>query len=135
MTLDRIDPPELPRPSGFAHAVVGTGRAVFLAGQTAQDAAGRIVPGNIVAQFERALANLLTALRAAGGEPGQLAALTIYIVDVDDYRAHAAEIGAVWRRLAGSQYPATAGVGVARLWDPAALVELQGIALLPTGPG
>jgi hypothetical protein len=36
--------------------------------------------------------------------------------------------------LAGSQYPATAGVGVARLWDPAALVELQGIALLPTGP-
>jgi enamine deaminase RidA (YjgF/YER057c/UK114 family) len=134
MTLDRIDPPELPRPSGFAHAVAGTGRTVFLAGQTAQDAAGRIVPGNIVAQFERALANLLTALRAAGGEPGQLAALTIYIVDVDDYRAHAAEIGAVWRRLAGSQYPATAGVGVARLWDPAALVELQGIALLPAGP-
>ena len=135
MTLDRIDPPELPRPSGFAHAVAGTGRTVFLAGQTAQDAAGRIVPGNIVAQFERALANLLTALRAAGGEPEQLAALTIYIVDVDDYRAHAAEIGAVWRRLAGSQYPATAGVGVARLWDPAALVELQGIALLPTSPG
>jgi enamine deaminase RidA (YjgF/YER057c/UK114 family) len=135
MTLDRIDPPELPRPSGFAHAVAGTGRTVFLAGQTAQDAAGRIVPGNIVAQFERALANLLTALRAAGGEPEQLAALTIYIVDADDYRAHAAEIGAVWRRLAGSQYPATAGVGVARLWDPTALVELQGIALLPTGPG
>ena len=135
MTLDRIDPPELPRPSGFAHAVAGTGRTVFLAGQTAQDAAGRIVPGNIVAQFERALANLLTALRAAGGEPEQLAALTIYIVDVDDYRAHAAEIGAVWRRLAGSQYPATAGVGVARLWDPSALVELQGIALLPIGPG
>jgi enamine deaminase RidA (YjgF/YER057c/UK114 family) len=135
MTLDRIDPPELPRPSGFAHAVAGTGRTVFLAGQTAQDAAGRIVPGNIVAQFERALANLLTALRAAGGEPEQLAALTIYIVDVDDYRAHAAEIGAVWRRLAGSQYPATAGVGVARLWDPTALVKLQGIALLPTGPG
>jgi enamine deaminase RidA (YjgF/YER057c/UK114 family) len=134
VTLDRIDPPELPRPSGFAHAVAGTGRTVFLAGQTAQDATGRIVPGNIVAQFERALANLLTALRAAGGEPEQLAALTIYIVDVDDYRAHAAEIGAVWRRLAGSQYPATAGVGVARLWDRAALVELQGIALLPTGP-
>jgi enamine deaminase RidA (YjgF/YER057c/UK114 family) len=134
MTLERIDPPELPRPSGFAHAVSGTGRTVFLAGQTAQDAAGRIVPGDVVAQFERALANLLTALRAAGGEPEQLAALTIYLVDVDDYRTHATEIGAVWRRLAGSRYPATAGVGVTRLWDPAALVELQGIALLPTGP-
>jgi enamine deaminase RidA (YjgF/YER057c/UK114 family) len=134
MSLDRIDPPELPKPSGFAHAVAGTGRTVFLAGQTAQDATGRIVPGDVVAQFERALANLLTALRAAGGEPEQLAALTIYLVDVDDYRAHASEIGAVWRRLAGSQYPATAGVGVTRLWDPAALVELQGIALLPTDP-
>lgn len=131
MSLDRINPPELPRPSGFAHAVAGTGRTVFLAGQTAQDADGRIVPGGIVAQFERALANLLTALRAAGGEPEHLAALTIYLVDVEDYRAHTAELGAVWRRLVGRAYPATAGIGVSRLWDADALVELQGIALLP----
>ena len=111
MTLNRINPPELPRPSGFAHAVAGTGRTVFLAGQTAQDAAGRIVPGDIVAQFERALANLLTALRAAGGEPEQLAALTIYLVDVDDYRAHAAQIGAVgggWRARSTQRRPASA---------------------------
>ena len=130
MTLDRIDPPELPRPSGFAHAVVGTGRAVFLAGQTAQDAAGRIVPGNIVAQFERALANLLRALDAAGGTPADLATITIYIVDVDAYLARAREIGAVWRRLAGTEYPAAAGIGVTRHWDAEALVEIQGIAAL-----
>ncbi|MFC5995828.1 RidA family protein [Pseudonocardia hispaniensis] len=129
--MRRVDPPELARPSGFAHAVVGTGRTVFLAGQTALDADGRIVPGGIVAQFERALSNLLTALRAAGGEPAQLAALTIYIVDVDGYRAHAREIGAVWRRLAGTRYPATSAVGVARLWDVEALVELQATAVLP----
>jgi enamine deaminase RidA (YjgF/YER057c/UK114 family) len=132
--LDRIDPPELPRPSGFAHAVAGTGRTVFLAGQTAQDGAGRIVPGGVVAQFERALGNLLVALRAAGGGPEHLAALTIYLVDVDDYRAHAAEIGALWRRLVGPVYPAATGVGVTRLWDADALVELQGVALLPVNP-
>ena len=85
----------------------------------------------MVAQFEQALGNLLTALRAAGGGPEHLAALTIYIVDMDDYRAHAREIGAVWRRLVGTDYPATAGVGVARLWDAEALVEVQGIAVLP----
>jgi enamine deaminase RidA (YjgF/YER057c/UK114 family) len=85
----------------------------------------------VVAQFEQALGNLLVALRAAGGGPEHLASLTIYIVDVDDYRAHAREIGAVWRRLAGTEYPATAGVGVARLWDAEALVEVQGIAVLP----
>ena len=115
MTLNRINPPELPRPSGFAHAVAGTGRTVFLAGQTAQDAAGRIVPGDVVAQFERALANLLTALRAAGGEPEQLAALTIYIVDVDDYRAHAARdrrgLAAAGRARSTRRRPASASPG------------------------
>jgi enamine deaminase RidA (YjgF/YER057c/UK114 family) len=104
---------------------------VFLAGQTGMDADGRIVPGGVVAQFERALQNLLTALRAAGGGPEHLAQLTIYIVDVDDYRSNAREIGAVWRGMVGTQYPATAGIGVARLWDPEALVELQGTAVLP----
>ena len=128
--LERIDPPELARPSGFAHAVVGTGRTVFLAGQTGMDADGRIVPGGLVPQFERALQNLLTALRAAGGGPEHLAQLTIYIVDVDGYRARAREIRAVWQRIVGPKYPATAGIGVTRLWDPDALVELQGTALL-----
>lgn len=130
--MERIDPPELARPSGFAHAVVAQGRTVFLGGQTGMDADGRIVEGGVVAQFEQALGNLLTALRAAGGGPEHLAQLTISIVDMDDYRAHAREIGRVWRRLAGSQYPATAGIGVARLWDAEALVELQGTAVLPT---
>jgi enamine deaminase RidA (YjgF/YER057c/UK114 family) len=108
----------------------GPGRLVFLAGQTAQDASGRIAGKTVVEQFERALANLLTALRAAGGTPDLLASVTIYIVDVDDYRAHAREIGKVWRRLAGDHYPAMAGVGVSRLWDAEALVELQGVAVL-----
>jgi enamine deaminase RidA (YjgF/YER057c/UK114 family) len=131
VTLDRVNPPELPAPSGFTYAVVGTGRTVFLAGQTALDASGRIVEGGIVAQFEQALRNLLVALRAAGGEPEQLAQLTIYIVDMDDYRANASELGRVWHRLVGRDYPATAGIGVSRLWDEEALVELQGLALLP----
>jgi enamine deaminase RidA (YjgF/YER057c/UK114 family) len=89
------------------------------------------VGSGVVEQFERALGNLLTALRAAGGGPEHLASLTIYIVDVPDYRAHAREIGQVWRRLAGRDYPATAGIGVARLWDDDALVEVQGIAEIP----
>lgn len=132
--IERIDPPELARPSGFSHAVVAQGRTVFLAGQTALDAAGRIVGDGVVGQFEQALGNLLTALRAAGGTPADLAALTVYIVDMDDYRAHAREIGAVWRRLAGTDYPAMAGVGVTRLWDDEALVEVQGTAVLAVSP-
>jgi enamine deaminase RidA (YjgF/YER057c/UK114 family) len=130
--LSRVNPPGLAAPSGFSHAVVAEGsRVVFLAGQTGTDGGGAIVGGGLVAQFEQALRNLLTALEAAGGRPDQLASLTIYIVDMDGYRSRAREIGAVWRRLVGRDYPATAGIGVARLWDAEALVELQGAAVLP----
>jgi len=128
--LDRINPAALARPSGFSHAVVGAGKIVFLAGQTAMDVDGRIVGRGVVAQFERALANLLTALRAAGGEPDQLASVTIFIVDLPDYRAHVREIGEVWQRLVGSTYPAMAGIGISCLWDADALVELQGFAIV-----
>jgi enamine deaminase RidA (YjgF/YER057c/UK114 family) len=130
--LERVNPPELARAAGFSHAVLAdTNRIVFLAGQTAMDAEGRIVGDGVVAQFEQALGNLLTALRAAGGEPRHLAALTVYAVDLADYKVHAREIGGVWKRLIGTDYPAMAGIGIARLWDDEALVEVQGIAALP----
>jgi enamine deaminase RidA (YjgF/YER057c/UK114 family) len=126
-----VNPPSLATPSGFAHAVIATGgRMVFLAGQTALDASGAIVGDTIVEQFEQALANLLTALTAAGGEPADLASLTVYAVDLADYRAHGREVGTVWRRLAGRDYPAMAAIGVSRLWDAAALVEVQGYAVV-----
>lgn len=129
--IEYVNPPELGRPSGFSHATVARGRVVSLAGQTALDADGRIVGETVVEQFEKALGNLLAALRAAGGGPEDLASMTIYIVEMDDYKAHAREIGAVWQRLIGRHYPAMAGIGVDRLWDVEALVEVQGLAVLP----
>jgi enamine deaminase RidA (YjgF/YER057c/UK114 family) len=130
VTINRINPANLAAPKGFSHAVVGQGTTVFLAGQTALNAEGTIVGDTIVEQFEQALTNLLTALREAGGEPAQLASLTVYITDMDDYRAHARDIGRVWQRLVGRDYPAMAGIGVARLWDKEALVEVQGFAVI-----
>ena len=69
-------------------------------------------------------------IAAAGGTPTDLASLTVYVVDLADYRAHGREIGAVWRRLAGRIYPAMAAIGVSRLWDEAAMVEIQGFAVI-----
>jgi enamine deaminase RidA (YjgF/YER057c/UK114 family) len=130
MTTERINPAELARPSGFSHAVAATGRLVFLAGQTGVDRDGNVADGGVVPQFERALTSLLTALGAAGGLPSDLVSLTIYLTDMGDYQAHARDIGAVWRRLAGTEYPAMAAVGVTRLWLPELLVEIQGIAVV-----
>jgi enamine deaminase RidA (YjgF/YER057c/UK114 family) len=150
MTSERINPAELARPSGFSHAVsvaggpagggpagggaagggAAAGRMVFLAGQTGVDRDGNVADGGVVPQFERAMTNLLTALGAAGGLPSDLVSLTIYLTDMADYQAHAREIGAVWRRLAGTDYPAMAAVGVTRLWLPGLVVEIQGIAVV-----
>lgn len=131
MSLDRINPAELSPATGFSHAVAATGsRLVFLAGQTALDGSGTVVGKSLPEQFEVALANLLAALAAAGGAPGDLARVTVYAVDVAAYRAHAAELGRIWRRLAGRDYPAMAVIGVVRLWDDQALVELDGVAVL-----
>ena len=131
VSIERINPGDLARPSGFSHAVSASGgRLVFLAGQTGYGPDGQIVGGGVVPQFERALGNLLAALRAAGGEPADLVSLTIYAADLADYRAHGREIGDVWRRLCGREYPAMAAVGVARLWDADALVEVQGYAVV-----
>ncbi|MCX4884231.1 RidA family protein [Streptomyces sp. NBC_00847] len=132
MSTERVNPPGLSPPTGFSHAVVATGtRLVFLAGQTALDADGKITGDTLPDQFERALTNLLTALRAAGGTPADLARVTVYATDVAAYRIHAPELGRLWRESAGRDYPAMAVVEVVRLWDERATVELDGFAVLP----
>ncbi|MYX34692.1 MULTISPECIES: RidA family protein [unclassified Streptomyces] len=131
MTLNRINPPELSPPTGFSHAVTATGSTlVLLAGQTALDCGGKIVGETLPAQFEHALINLLTALQAAGGTPADLARLTVHTTDVAAYRDHAPELGRIWRALAGRDYPAMAVIGITRLWDEEAMVELDGLAVL-----
>ncbi|MFF3650561.1 RidA family protein [Streptomyces sp. NPDC002181] len=133
MSLERINPAGLSPATGFSHAVAASGtRLVFLAGQTALDTEGKVVGETLPEQFERALGNLLAALAASGGTPADLARVTVYTVDVEAYRVHAPELGRIWRRLAGRDYPAMAVIGVVRLWDEPALVELDGIAVLST---
>ncbi|GAA2465858.1 RidA family protein [Streptomyces mauvecolor] len=131
MSLDRVNPGALSPATGFSHAVVAAGsRVVFLAGQTALDAGGKVVGATLPDQFRTALTNLLAALAAAGGSPADLARVTVYATDVAAYREQARELGSIWRELAGRDYPAMAVIGVVRLWDSEALVELDGFAVL-----
>lgn len=125
-----VNPASLPKPSGFAHGMLA-GNTVFLGGQTALDKNMNIVPGGIVEQFTQAFSNVLTTLREAGGQPEDLVSVTIYLTDVDEYLANGREIGRLWREMAGSEYPALAGIGVSRLWQKEALIEIQGIAVIP----
>jgi enamine deaminase RidA (YjgF/YER057c/UK114 family) len=117
-----VNPPELPEPVGFAHAVTAGG-AVYLGGQTGEGA-------SLVEQFDSAAGRVVTALRAAGGEPDDLVSLVVYTTDVEEYRSSLRELGDVWRRHFGRRYPAIALVGVSGLMEPEAKVELMGIAVL-----
>ena len=129
MSKRTVNPEALPKPSGYAHGILA-GNAVYLGGQTALDPDMQIVPGGIVEQFRQAFSNVLTTLAAAGGHPEDLVSVTIYLTDVDDYMAHGKEIGRIWREMAGSEYPAMAGIGVTRLWQKEAMIEIQGIAVV-----
>jgi enamine deaminase RidA (YjgF/YER057c/UK114 family) len=122
-----VNPPELGEPSGYAHAVVAApGRTVYLGGQTGTG-------DTVAAQFDAAAASLVTALRAAGGEPDDIVSLVVYATDVDEYRAAMEELGGVWRRHFGRRYPAMALVGVSALADPDARIELMGVAVVADG--
>jgi enamine deaminase RidA (YjgF/YER057c/UK114 family) len=117
-----VNPPELPEPVGYAHAVVAGG-VIHLGGQIGEGA-------TLVEQFDSAASKVLTALRAAGGGPEQLVSLVVYTTTMDEYRASRSELATVWRRRFGRRYPAMALVGVSALVDPDAKVELMGVAVV-----
>jgi enamine deaminase RidA (YjgF/YER057c/UK114 family) len=114
MTSIAINPSALPAPSGYSHGTL-SGNTLYLG----------------VEQFRQAFGNVLTTLREAGGLPEDLVSITIYLTDIPDYQAHGREIGQVWRELAGPVYPAMAGIGCTALWQPEALVEILGVAVIP----
>lgn len=129
-----VNPPELAPAVGYAHAVVAApGRTVYLGGQTGTQPDGSMNGTTMPEQFDAALANLVTALAMAGGRPDHLVSVTIYVIDVPAYRAELADLGVVYRKHLGRHYPAIALLGVSRLFDDAALLELVAIAVVPDG--
>jgi enamine deaminase RidA (YjgF/YER057c/UK114 family) len=131
--LRKINPPELPRPRGYSHAVAGTGTFVFVSGQIATDHMGKVATTGLLLQARQALRNVRTALAEAGGAPEHIAQMTWYVLDVDLYRARLKELAAVYREIMGSHYPAMVLVEVSGLVEPAAIVEISATAILPPG--
>jgi len=126
-----VQPEGWATPKGYANGVIAEGRMLFIAGQIGWDAQARMVDGNLVAQLDQALANVLEVIRAAGGSPESLVRLTLYVVDRKDYAAKAIEIGRAYRARVGKHFPAMSLVEVRALLEDTALVELEATACLP----
>lgn len=133
MTHRIINPDFLAPAVGFAYAVESRGgRVVWLGGQNGHDAEGRIVgPGDLVAQFEQALENIVGVVRAAGGHPGHIVKLTLYVSDVQAYRDSRKALGPVYRKHMGRHYPAMLLLGVTAFFDEEAVIEIEGVAVIP----
>ena len=122
------------RPRGFSHAVVANGtRSVRIAGQIGRAPDQAHIPDGTDAgtQWRLALTNLVTVLKAAGGEPTHLVALRAYVTDIAEFNEAGPAIGAAWGKTLGRHFPAMTLVQVTALIDPNAKVEIEGEAILP----
>ena len=133
MSLKLINPDALGAPSGYSHGVLveGGGKLLFIAGQIAWDQNQKIVSDDFVEQFDKALANVITVVKAAGGESSNIVRVVVYVTNKREYLAQTKAVGERYRKHMGKHFPAMALIEVAGLLDDAAKVEIEGIAVLP----
>lgn len=135
MPVEKLNPPTLPTPQGFAHVSVASGgRLVFLAGQVSQNAEGELVgAGDLGAQAEQALVNVAAGLEAAGATLDDVAKITLYLVDWDDSKMDAlmAGYGRAAQRLGSAPIVPVTLVPVPRLFADGYLIEVDVTAVLP----
>lgn len=126
-----INPSDLATPRGFSHGAVGTGRLLFVAGQTGTDVTGNLVSDDLVAQFDRALANVVGVVQAAGGKPEDIVKINLLVLDAREYRARSRDIGTAYRKHLGRHFPAMTLAEVKGLFEEGAKVEIEAVAMVP----
>lgn len=132
MTKRAINPDDLSAPVGFAHAWLVESepqRTLYLAGQCGYDKAGHVLhKGDLAGQLDQAMANIGCILRDAEMEFADVVQLNFYVTSRNDYSLARKEFGRIWRKHCGKHYPGMAMFQVVSLFDPDALIEVQGIA-------
>lgn len=131
-TIRFINPAGLydPAPNGYSHVatVDGPARLVFIAGQGGEDARG-VLSEDFATQLDQALDNLATALAAADAGFGDVAKLTVLIVDHSESRLELLS-AAVKRRWVDRPAPACTLIPVPRLAVDGMLVEIDATVAL-----
>jgi enamine deaminase RidA (YjgF/YER057c/UK114 family) len=129
--LEIVNPAGWPKPRGYANAVSGRGRMIFVAGQIGWTPDERWESDDFIGQLRQALKNTIEVLAAAGAAPEHIVRMTWYVTDKQEYLARKVAIGAVWRDLLGRNFPAMALVQVVALVEDRARLEIETTALIP----
>jgi len=134
MTMKILNPEALGQPRGYSNGVLMEGGSLlFIAGQIGWDGDQRIVSDDFAAQFAQALENVLAIVREAGGVAENIARLTIYVIDKQEYSSHLGDVGSAYRQLMGKHFPAMTLVEVSGLLEHLAKVEIEATAVIPAG--
>jgi len=131
MSTTLLNPPELAPPKGFSHGAIGFGRQLFVAGQTGTASTGKMISDDLVAQFDQALANVVSVVKAAGGKVEDIVKINLLIVNRVEYRERGREIGAAYRKHLGRHFPAMTLAEVKGLFEEEAQVEIEAVAMIP----
>ena len=126
-----IQPEGWPPPRGYSNGVLASGRILAIGGQVGWTPSGVFEASDFLGQFDQALENVCTVLKAAGGSPENVIRMTMYVTDLAAYRGSLKGLGPIWRAHMGRNYPAMALVGVTGLVEPEALIEIETTAVLP----
>ncbi len=129
-----IHPSHFPKPRGYANGILVSpqGRTLHISGQIAWDKDAHLVSPDFATQFLQALDNVIAVVREAGGSREHIVKLLVFVTDLEAYRGATSAIGEGWRARMGKYYPAMSMVKVAGLLEPGALVEIEGIAVVPS---
>jgi enamine deaminase RidA (YjgF/YER057c/UK114 family) len=125
-----LQPPNWPRPKGYANGVSARGRMIFTAGVIGWDEDESFPEHTLHGQFARALSNTLEILAQDGAGPQHIVRMTCYVISRDEYLRERDEIGTAWREMMGPNYPAMALVEVKGLVEPAAKIEIETTAVV-----
>ena len=126
-----LQPPNWPRPKGYANGVATRGSLVFLSGIVGWNARGEFAASDFISQVRQALLNIVEILKEAQARPEHIARMTWYVLDKNEYMAAAREMGAAYREIIGRHYPAMTVVEVSGLVEPNARVEIEVTAVVP----
>jgi 2-iminobutanoate/2-iminopropanoate deaminase len=127
---EHLNPEGMPPPVGpYSNVVAATpGRMVFVAGQVAYDADGKVVgAGDVAAQTRQVLENVKLALEAAGATFGDVVKIVNYITDINEF----SKMAAVRREYFTEPYPVSSLVEVTALMEPDLIIEIEAIAVVP----
>ena len=130
--MQELKPPTWPRPVGYSNGFLcEPGRMVILAGQVGCDSEQNFPSEEMSVQFAIALGNILTLLREANAGPRNIARITAYCTDKQEYLASRKAIGSAWTDIMGHHFPAMSLIFVSELLDDRAKIELEATAVIP----